>query len=191
MPPLASVFDELAVTAAERSALSRLRTATEEVGGPMERHCLRCRHMAHELAGRRGWILDGEVLTVAAILHDVGLYPGVATGDSYVADGAVLARALLAEHGWPPARIELCAHAIDRHHELRAQLDFGAEVEALRLADVVDLSGGLIRRGLERAWIAELRRTVPVDGLAGELVRELARALRDRPLTLPRIFWRG
>ncbi len=191
MPPPASVFDELAITAAERDALSRLRTVTEAVGGPMERHSLRCRHIAHELGRRRGWILDGEVLTVAAILHDAGLYPGVASRDAYVADGAALARALLTAHGWSPARIELCAHAIDRHHELRSQGGFGAEVEALRLADLVDVSGGLIRCGLERAWIAELRRTVPVDGLAGELVHKVGRALRERPLTLPRIFWRG
>jgi HD superfamily phosphodiesterase len=186
-----STFDELAISPAEREALSRLRTATGEIGGPMERHCLRCRHIAAELASRRGWIVDGEVLTVAAILHDVGLYPGVATGDAYVADGAALARAVLERHGWSPTRIELCAEAIDRRHELRRQQQRGVEIEALRQADLVDVSGGLLRFGLDREWLRSLRRVVPARGLAGELFREVGRALRERPLTLPRIFLRG
>jgi HD superfamily phosphodiesterase len=39
----------------------------------MERHCLRCRHIAREIARRRGWTIDEELLTVAATLHDIGL----------------------------------------------------------------------------------------------------------------------
>jgi HD domain len=186
-----AVFDALADSPVERDALSRLRVATDTVGGPMERHCLRCRHIAAELSARRGWIIDEEVLTVAAILHDIGLYPGVSSGDVYTADGATLARAILRPAGWSAERIELCSQAIDRHHELRNQRRRGAEVEALRLADLVDVSGGLLRFGLEREWLAELRRTVPTDGLAGELAREVGRALRERPRTLPRIFLRG
>jgi hypothetical protein len=191
MPDPHSTFDELAISSTERAALSRLRTATGEIGGPMERHCLRCRHIGAELATRRSWIVDGEVLTVAAILHDIGLYPGVATADTYVADGAALARSLLAEHGWSPTRIELCAEAVDRHHELRRQRSRGVEVEALRLADLVDVSGGLLRFGLDREWLRSLRRAVPARGLGGELAREVGRALRERPLSLPRIFLRG
>ncbi len=191
MPEPQSTFDELAISPAEREALSRLRTATGQVGGPMERHSLRCRHIAAEIASRRAWILDGEVLTVAAILHDAGLYPGIATGDVYVADGAALARSLLEGHGWTRVRIELCAEAIDRHHELRRQRARGVEIEALRLADLVDVSGGLLRCGLDREWLRALRRRIPARGLGGELAREVGRALRERPLTLPRMFLRG
>ncbi len=190
MAELQSTFDELALLPAEQDALSRLRAATGETGGPMERHSLRCRHIAAELAARRSWIVDGEVLTVAAILHDIGLYPGVATADVYVADGAALARAVLEQHGWSPTRIELCAGAIDRHHELRRQRARGVEIEALRLADLVDVSGGLFRFGLEREWLRALRRRIPARGLGGELAREVSRALRERPLTLPRMFIR-
>ncbi|HWF55354.1 MAG TPA: HD domain-containing protein [Solirubrobacteraceae bacterium] len=191
MPEFETVFDAVASSRAERESLSRLRVATGSIGGPMERHCLRCRQIAAELAARRGWIVDGEVLTVAAILHDIGLYPEASRGGVYTADGAALARALLPDFGWGAERIELCAEAIDRHHELRPQLARGAEVEALRRADLVDVSGGLVRFGLERAWLQSLRSAVPVTGLAGELAREVGRALRERPLTLPRIFLRG
>ena len=184
-------FDELAVTPAERDVLKRLRAATGRAGGPMERHCLRARHTAAELASRRGWDIDGEVLTVAAILHDIGLYPGASRGGVYTADGAELAREILTGDGWGAKRIERCAEAIDCHHELRSQLARGGEVEALRLADLVDLSGGLLRFGLNRRWLRALNHSVPRRGLVGELLREVGRALRERPLTVPRIFWRS
>lgn len=184
-------FDELARTDAERVALARLREATGATEGPMERHCLRCRQIAARLAASRGWVIDGEVVTVAAILHDIGLYPLVATGAEYTADGAALARAMLPQFGWSPDRVELCAEAIDRHHDVRRQLSRGAEVETMRLADLVDVSGGLLRFGIDRGWLRQLAAEAPRRGLYREIGREVARAVRERPLTLPRIFWRG
>lgn len=184
-------FDDLVSTQAERAALDRLREATGQLDGPMERHCLRCRQIAARIAAARGWVIDGEVLTVASILHDIGLYPPVASDRAYVADGAVLARELLGQCGWTAQRIELCANAIDRHHDVRRQLTYGYEVEALRLADLIDVTGGVFRFGLPREWLRRLFVEVPRRGLYGELARELRRALRERPATLPRIFWRG
>jgi putative nucleotidyltransferase with HDIG domain len=184
-------FDELAETACGREALEKLRAATGEVRGPMELHCLRVRHIAAELARRRGWVVDGELLTVAAILHDIGLYPRESRGGVYTADGAALAHELLAAHGWGAERARRCAKAVDRHHELRRQLEHGPEVEALRLADLVEVSGGLLRFGLERRWLRALYEAAPRRGLVGELAREVGRALRERPLTVPRIFLRS
>lgn len=183
-------FDELARTSAALDALQQLRAVTGGVAGPMERHCLRVRHIAAALAQRRGWAVDAELLTVAAILHDIGLYPGASRGGVYTADGAALAREMLPAHGWSADRIERCAAAIDRHHELRRQLRLGGEVEALRLADLVDVAGGVVAFGLDRRWLRALDRAVPRQGLLGELVREVGRVLRERPTTLPRVFWR-
>ncbi len=137
-------FDAVIESDAERDALTRLRAATGATAGPMERHCLRCRRIAAELARRHGWVIDGEVLTAAAILHDIGLHRSVATGGVYTRDGADLAHQLLPRHGWSTERIERCAAAIDRHHEQ-----------------------------------------------PGQLAREVGRALRERPMTLPRIFLRS
>lgn len=133
---------------------------------------------------------DQELLTVASILHDVGLYPAVSTGGVYTAEGAELARELLDRHGWDDERIRRCADAIDCHHDVRSQLGRNSEAETLRLADRVELSGGLLTAGLDRSWLRELRREVPVRGLAGELAREVGRALRQRPLTVAQIFTR-
>jgi hypothetical protein len=183
-------FDQLAVTPAATDALRRLRDVTGEREGPMERHCLRTRYIADEIARRRGWEIDGEVLIVAAILHDIGIYPAASHGGVYTAEGAALAREMLPGHGWSEDRIERCAEAIDRHHDLRRQLARGAEVEALRLADLVDVSGGVVRAGVDRAWLRSLTQAVPRGGLVGELARLVGRALRERPLTVPRIFLR-
>jgi putative nucleotidyltransferase with HDIG domain len=187
--PFAS-FDELATGEAAREALERLRAATNQSHGAMERHCLRTRQIAAELASRRGWTVDDEVLTVAAILHDIGLYPTASRGGVYTADGAELARELLASHGWPSERIERCADAIERHHELRSQLRHGEEVEALRNADLVDLSAGWLSYGLDRRWLRTLNTAVPRRGLAAELAIQIAHALRERPLTMLQIFRR-
>ncbi len=189
--PAVPCVDELITTPAEQQALERLRSATGVSDGPMERHCVRVRHIAAHVAARRQWIVDGEILTVAALLHDIGLYPGFATDRPYTADGAEEAARLLPPLGWQPARVRLVGETIDRHHELRRQLSRGPEVEALRLADLIDLSAGLVRGGTDRDWMARLSAAVPRRGLYGELARVLRRALRERPATLPRIFLRS
>jgi HD superfamily phosphodiesterase len=183
--------DELCESEAERAALAKLRELSAVSDGPMERHCARVFAIACELAARSEADLDREVLLCAAWLHDAGLYPGAATRDAYVRDGRVLAEGLLAEHGWPQGRIARAADAIERHHELRPQWDHGTEVELLRRADLVDLSGGLVGFGLDRAWVRALRRSVPARGMLRVIGGLVVRAARERPLSLPRIFLRA
>jgi HD superfamily phosphodiesterase len=76
-------FDDLATTGAARDALHQLRVATRVTGGATERHSLRCRHLAADIARVRGGRIDDEVLTIAAILHDIGLYPTASRGGVY------------------------------------------------------------------------------------------------------------
>jgi predicted hydrolase (HD superfamily) len=181
-------FDTLAKTAVVAGALARLRTLAGLDSG-MERHCLRVLHIAGHIAGDRSWSVDGEVLTVAAILHDIGLYDAASRG-VYTADGALFAREMLSSHGWPQARVELCANAIERHHELRRQLRYGAEVEAIRLADRVDLSNGMLSAGLDRYWLRALTQEIPRVGLVKELTWLIGRMMRRRPGSLLGIFRR-
>ena len=186
-----SSADEAIETAAERAALAAVRKATGESGGPMERHGLRVFLIAAELASRRGLDVDREVLVVAGLLHDLGLYELASRGGVYVSDGAEFAAELLAPHDWSEDRTRLCRDAIERHHELRSQWRAGNEVELIRRADLVDVSGGLVTFGVPRAWLRELFATVSRDGTYGEVARMVGHALRERPLTMPRIFLRG
>jgi hypothetical protein len=156
----------------------------------MERHSLRCYQFATEIARLRGWAIDDEVLLVAALMHDVGLYNGASRGGVYTADGAELARELLTEFEWAAERVERCARAIDAHHDLRSQRSYGHEVESLRLADRVELTAGLLSAGISRARRRAILHETPRDGLVFELLREVGRAALQRPLTLPQIFLR-
>ena len=177
-------------TDAEREALATVRNATGETSGAMERHNLRVFRIACELAERRGVEADREVLLVAAMIHDLGLYDSISRGGVYVKDGAEHAAEMLATHGWDPARIQLCADAIERHHELRSQWKTGNEVELLRRADLVDISSGLVTFGLPRSWLRSLFADIPRDGAYREVGRLVGHALRERPLSMTRIFLR-
>jgi hypothetical protein len=183
--------DEAVDTAAERDALQAVRDATGEKAGAMERHGLRVFLIASKLAERRALEVDREVLLITGFLHDLGLYDSVSRGGVYVKDGAEFASELVERHGWGAERTELCAKAIERHHDLRPQWAAGPEVELTRRADLVDISGAVVRFGLPRGWIHDLFRAVPRDGTYAEIARLVGHALRERPLTMPRIFLRG
>jgi len=185
-----TIAEELAHTDSETAALTALREATGESGGPMERHGLRVFLIADRMATAREQNVDREVLLIAGLLHDVGLYDAASHGGVYVKEGAEFTAAILRDHGWDEQRIRLCFDAIERHHELRSQWDRGAEVELIRRADLVDLSDGLVRFGLSREWIRDLFRSVSRDGTYRTIGFEVARVIRHRPLTLPQIFRR-
>jgi HD domain-containing protein len=182
--------EDLARTDSEVAALERLREITGQTGGPMERHGLRVFLIADRLATARGAEVDREVLLIAGLLHDVGLYDEASHGGIYVLEGAEFTADLLREQGWDDDRIQLCFDAIERHHEVRSQWDRGAEVELIRRADLVDLTSGLVPFGLSRGWLRDLFRSVPRDGTYGTIGREVGRLLIHRPLTFPRIFRR-
>jgi hypothetical protein len=182
--------EDLARTDAENAALAALREAAGETGGPMERHGLRVFLIADRLATARALTVDREILLIAGLLHDVGLYDAASHGGVYVKEGAEFTAELLRAQGWDEVRIRLCFDAIERHHELRTQWDRGDEVELIRRADLVDVSNGLVRFGLSREWIRDLFTSVSREGTYRTIGYEVARVLRHRPLTFPQIFRR-
>jgi len=179
-----SATDELVASDAERACLGELRTLVGAADGAIERHSVRVFVLAEELARRAGHTYDRELMMCAALLHDAGLY---VTGEAaYVTDGRRLAERLLGQRGWPPARVTLCADAVEHHHELVPQWWRGVEVELIRRGDLVEVTYGLVRFGVPRATIRELAARVPRDGFVREVVRALV--ARERPRTLWRIF---
>jgi hypothetical protein len=182
------VADDRCRTAAERVCLAELRDLAGGPDSPMERHCVRVYEIAGELGRRGGQVLDAELLLCAALLHDAGIYPAAASGEAYVTDGRRLAERVLAPFAWPAERLERCGDAIERHHALRSQWAVGPEVELMRRADLVDVSFGRVRFGLDGAWLRDLAGRVPRQGFIGALLPLIGRMLRDRPGTLPRVF---
>jgi hypothetical protein len=182
--------EDLARTDSEVAALARLREITGETGGPMERHGLRVFLIADRLATARDTTVDREVLLIAGLLHDIGLYDEASHGGIYVREGAEFTADLLQKQGWDQDRIRLCFDAIERHHELRSQWERGAEVELIRRADLIDLTSGLVRFDLSREWLRDLFRSVSRDGTYPTIGREVARQLIHQPLQFARIFRR-
>ena len=189
-PSLQLPADTACTTEAARACLAELRTLCGETDGPMERHGLRVYEIARELARRRGLDVDSELLASVAWLHDAGLYPGAASSDTYVVDGRRLLERVVAPFAWPAERVALAGDAVERHHELRPQWKRGAEVELIRRADLVDIGGGAVPFGLDRAWLRDLFAGVPRAGLVREIARLVGGALRTRPLTMLEIFLR-
>jgi len=187
---MAAAAQELARTALERRCLDEVRRASDDVDGPMERHGTRCFLLIERLAARRGADIDREVALCAAFVHDIGIYPSVSRGGVYTDESGELAAQMFAEVGAPLERARLCADACAYHHARRPQWERGTEVELLRLADQIEVSGGLRRNGLSREEIRATFAAVPRTGFYREIGRLLLRALRDRPATLPRIFKR-
>jgi hypothetical protein len=178
--------DALATTDAERACLNALRDATGTTDDPMERHCVRQFLIGERMAADRSLETDRELLLCATFLHDAGLYPTTSTGDVYVADSRRLAERTLAPFDWKPERLALCLDAIEQHHAQRSRWDWGAEVELIRRADLVELSRGLVNFGVSRSWLNQLFREIPRTGL----YRVIAKALitEQRLRDLPRIF---
>jgi hypothetical protein len=176
--------DDLPQPPAALACLEALRELSGEVEGPMERHCLRVFLIAERLAGDETF--DRDLVLCAAWLHDAGLW--CPSDDSYVTEGARLAERILAPFGWAPERLQRCMDACEQHHAPSSRSDLGFEVELIRRADLVDVSGGLVAFGLTRGWLRGVFREVPRDGLAGLLAAVAVRELRHRPLTLPRVF---
>lgn len=183
--------DDLVSTAIEREALRRIRALTGDRDGPMERHGVRCFLICERLAAEAGLDVDREVLLVAGLLHDIGLYDRASRNGVYVRDGREYTEELLGgREGWSAERIRLCGDAIERHHELRSQWGAGSEVELMRRADMVEVSSGLVDYGAGRGWIRCLWRAVPRDGIYAEIGRMVGKALRERPATIPQILIR-
>lgn len=181
-----SAADNVVSTPAERACLAKLRTLTQETDGPLERHSLRVFLIAEKLAEAHGRV-DREALLCAALLHDAGLLPAAATPAAYVTDSRRLIEPLLRDNGWPEARRVLAGAAAEHHHELLPQWGRGLEVELLRRADLVDLTQGLVRFGLDREWVRQLRARISAAGFRRQVLRLLARHARERPTTLLRI----
>lgn len=157
----------------------------------MERHAVRCFLLAVRLAERRGLELDREAMLCASLLHDAGLYPLISRGGVYTADGGAYTRELLEGMGWDEARAERVERTIALHHETRDQSELGAEVELMRLADRIEILGGVVTEGLDRSEVREIFGRVPRRGLYLHIGRLLAPVAAKRPLSLLKIFRLG
>ncbi len=134
-------------------------------------HCARVCSFGLALAERetQAGADTAELLQIALAFHDLGIWSH-ATFD-YLDPSAGLAREWLQEKGRAD-KVELVEAMIVQHHKLsRAPAVSGSELpDIVRRADLIDVSLGLIRFGLPRAFYKEVRERYPICGFHGRLV---------------------
>ena len=151
-------------------------------------HCLRVRALAEELAEAERVSYDAEILRIAALLHDVGLYKAYAFRDApdHARRSADVAERLLRDGDFPPQATKAVLDAI-AHHPPGDPSAGSTEAALLKDAVALDYLGAI---GLSRVlamvgteedipdipaalWHAEsLRRRIP-----GLLVFESSRGI--------------
>jgi uncharacterized protein len=153
-------------------------------------HCRRVSGLARELAHAERLEYDGEILHLAALLHDIGLYKAynMREAPDHAERGAIVADRILKDADFPPRARRVVVDAI-RHHPPGSRP--GSSVEAALLKDAValdylgavGLSRVLAMVGLEEevpdlpaaiAHARSLHRTIP-DLLLFESSRSIAR----------------
>ena len=163
------------------------RVGTHPVWG--HAHCLRVHALAEELAASEGVTYDREILRVAALLHDVGLYKAYAMREpeDHARRSASVAQRILNDADFPPQATRTVIEAIEAHAP-GAPPAAGAEATLLKDAVALDYLGAI---GLSRVlamvgteedvvdikaavWHAEsLRRQIP-DLLILETSKDIA-----------------
>lgn len=151
------------------------------------------RHHAYRVANFYWQLSPGdaemlEKLSIAVAFHDLGIW--TARTFDYLPPSRVLARDHLRTIGRPEWRTDVDA-MIDHHHRIRRMPpSTQASVETFRRADWIDVSNGVLRFGLPRAVVREVRRTFPDAGFHRRLLQLTLRRFRRHPLSpLPMMRW--
>lgn len=151
------------------------------------------RHHAYRVANFYWQLSPGdaemlEKLSIAVAFHDLGIW--TARTFDYLPPSRVLARDHLRAIGRPEWRTDVDA-MIDHHHRIRRMPpSTQASVETFRRADWIDVSNGMLRFGLPRAVVREVRRTFPDAGFHRRLLQLTLRRFRRHPLSpLPMMRW--
>ncbi len=149
-------------------------------------HCFRIWNFCLALAGEGG---EKEVkIAVATVFHDLGIWSD-RTFD-YLPHSKKLAREYLEKtgrNGW----IDEILCMIEEHHKL-TEWKGNQEwlVEPFRKADLIDISGGLIRFSMDDEFVREVLEEFPNEGFHKTLVRLALKRFRTHPFSpLPMVKW--
>lgn len=176
------------------------RVGTHPVWG--YKHCLRVYALAEEIGASERATYDSEILRIAALLHDVGLYKAYAMREAsdHAKRSAFVAGRILKDLDYPPQAARVVLDAVEHHPPGTPP---GSTTEAALLKDAVALdylgaigfSRVLAMVGVEEdvpdipaaIWHAEsLRRQIPdlltfetSKAIARERIREMDDFLND------------
>ena len=153
-------------------------------------HCLRVHSMAEELAREEQLDYDAEILRLAALLHDIGLYRAYALreGADHARRSVAVATRLLRDGDFPPLASRVVLDAIEHHPpgappgryketallKDAVALDYLGVVGLSRVFAMVGLEGDVPDLAAAVQHALSLRRSIP-DLLHFDAARSLAR----------------
>lgn len=121
-----------------------------------------------------------EKIAIAAAFHDLGIWTDV-TFD-YLDPSVSLARQYLSRAGDESWTDEIGAMILEHHKLSPYRGDSGPLVEPFRRADWADVSMGVLRFGLPRAFVRDVNAAWPSAGFHRRLVQLEWERLRTHPL---------
>src|SRR5262245_43508488 len=149
-------------------------------------HVYRVVNLCRAIVGDRP--VELEKLAVAAVFHDLGIWTNH-TFD-YIPPSMALARGHLASRGLAAWMPEIEAMIVDHHKVTSSRADPTSLVESFRRADWIDVSRGVRRFGVPRAFIAAVAATWPNAGFHRRLVELTIDRWWKHPLNpLPMVKW--
>ena len=141
-------------------------------------HCLRVHSMAEELAREEQLDYDAEILRLAALLHDIGLYRAYALreGVDHAHRSVAVATRLLRDGDFPPLASRVVLDAIE-HHPPGAPPGRYKETALLKDAIALDYLGAV---GLSRVFaMVGLEGDVPDLAAAAQHALSLRHSIPD------------
>lgn len=139
-------------------------------------HCLRVYALARELGRIENLSFDAELLYIAALLHDVGLYKAYARRKEpdHARRSVAVAGQLLHDADFPAQDTQIILDAIE-HHPPGAPTGFSVEAALLKDAVALDYLGAI---GVSRALaMVGLEDDVPDLASAVHNIRDLHRSI--------------
>jgi len=124
--------------------------------------------------------VERDKICIAGCFHDIGIWS--ANTLDYLPPSLPPMKQWLEENGRADWYDEI-ALMITEHHRMSPYTGVHAPlVELFRRADLVDFSLGMVRAGLSRHWLAELRRVFPNAGFHTMLARRAFKWFLRHPL---------
>lgn len=162
---------------------------SEELGADFEAYKNHLYRMANfSLVLSEANDVQKEKIEIAAAFHDLGIW-SEGTVD-YLDPSVQLAKDYLAESEQQDWEEEIVL-MIDLHHKFTAYKDLTYPlVEVFRRADLVDLSFGMVRFGISKSYVKQVKDRFPNAGFHKRLGQLTVQQLKTHPLKpLPMMKW--
>ncbi len=125
---------------------------------------------------------EEKKLTIAAALHDIGIWRGSETTADYIESSLRELEIYLEETNQEDWLDEL-SKIIEEHHKVRKYKENDYQlVEVFRKADLIDFSRGFVKLGVDKKFIEMITDEIPNEGFHSTLWRLTKSQIRHSPL---------